>query len=194
MSKEIWITVRGFEGLYDVSNLGRVRSLPRIKTWKRKNVICKQPVDGKILIQKPIGKKKKYLGVELCDKSVDSNHHKTALVHRLVAEAFIPNPEGKKDVNHKDGNTRNNCVENLEWATRKENINHAFQTGLNKTYGMNHPSSKVTEDQVKEMREMYKEGEKGRGYIAISRIYGISPSTVKNIVRGKTWKRQNCTS
>jgi hypothetical protein len=188
-SKETWITIRGFEGLYDVSSMGRVRSLPRVKTWKRNNVICKQPIEGRILVQKPIGKNKKYLGVELCDKSATSNKHKTAYVHRLVAEAFIPNPEGKKDVNHIDGNTRNNCVENLEWATRKENIDHAFRTGLNKTYGTNHPSSKLTEEQVKEIRKTYKKGEKGKGYIAISRMYGVSPSVIQNIIRGTSWKR-----
>lgn len=69
-----------------------------------------------------------YLTVMLRARTLGLNKYPT--VHRLVADAFIPNPENKSTVNHKDGNKENNCVENLEWATNKENTQHATKTGL----------------------------------------------------------------
>ena len=76
-----------------------------------------------------------YLKVNLYNDGVGSSKR----VHRLVAEAFIPNPDNKPDVNHKNGNKHDNCVDNLEWVTKSENMKHAYQTGLAKphpTYGM----------------------------------------------------------
>lgn len=76
-----------------------------------------------------------YLKVDLYDNGKKSSKR----IHRLVAEAYIPNPYNKPDVNHKDGNKHNNSVDNLEWVTKSENMTHAYQTGLNKphpTYGM----------------------------------------------------------
>ena len=67
-----------------------------------------------------------YHGVVLCD---ETGHHYNS-VHRIVASTFIPNPEGKSEVNHKDGNKRNNRLDNLEWATRSENMKHAYKSGL----------------------------------------------------------------
>lgn len=100
--EEIWKDIKEYEGLYQVSNLGRVK---RVTT-------------GRILK----GRKNKagYLLVGLCKSSVSS----TKTLHRLVAQAFIPNPENKPEVNHIDENKTNNMVFNLEWMTTKENINH----------------------------------------------------------------------
>lgn len=103
---EKWRDIPGYEGLYKVSNRGRVRKGERLKTPR---------VDHG-----------GYLTVCLFKHS-KQKHMK---VHRLVALAFIPNPENKKTVNHKDGNKANNCVYNLEWATQSENIIHANKTGL----------------------------------------------------------------
>lgn len=107
---EVWKPIVGFEGLYEVSNKGRVRSI-------RRNALVKaQPTVGG------------YLEVHCY------NHQKYKIftIHRLVATAFIPNPQGKRTVNHIDGNKKNNCVENLEWATYSENHKHAYRTGLKK--------------------------------------------------------------
>ena len=111
--REVWKSVKGYEGLYKVSNLGRVKSIPRPKTT------------GGIL--KPF-KRAKYLSVDL--RKI--NKRKTFQVHRMVAEAFIPNPNNLEQVNHKDGNKLNNVVDNLEWCTCSENVKHAYKNQLMK--------------------------------------------------------------
>ena len=104
--KEIWKDIKDYEGLYQVSNLGRVK---RITT-------------GRVL--KPLKHANGYIMVKLSKNSIVY----TKTVHRLVAEAFIPNPEHKSEINHIDENKTNNNVSNLEWMTRKENINHGTRT------------------------------------------------------------------
>ena len=114
--QEIWKDIVDYENLYQVSNLGRVRSLDRIIVDSR-NVRKFKGVD-----LKKHKKKSGYLTVQL--------KHKDFQIHRLVAKAFIPNPDGKPQVNHKDGDKQNNRVDNLEWCTCEENINHAYKSGL----------------------------------------------------------------
>jgi len=106
-------------------------------------------------------------------------------VHRLVAEAFIPNPERKPMVNHIDGNKLNNHVSNLEWATAKENSQHAIASGIVSNKGEAHTSSKLTATQVLEIRG---EAASGENFTNIAKRYGISREVVGKIVTGKTWK------
>ena len=108
--EEIWKDIKGFEGLYQVSNLGRVKSF---RKWKRA-----QCPDEYFL--KPYLSNNGYYQITLYDAS----RKKKFLIHRLVAEAFIPNPDNKEQVNHKDENTLNNCVENLEWCDARYNNNY----------------------------------------------------------------------
>lgn len=116
---EIWADIPNYEGLYQVSNLGRIRSLDKI-------------VDNKRGIYKKYGRIKTisnasygYKSVGLCKDGV----RKTWLIHILVAKAFIPNPLGKRTINHINCNKTDNRVCNLEWATYSENIKHAFAHG-----------------------------------------------------------------
>lgn len=107
---EIWRDIQKYKGRYQISNMGRVKSLARIITDElgRKN-----PIQEKIL--KP-SNNKGYLRVQL-----EGNPH---YIHRLVAEAFIPNPKNLPEVNHKDENKQNNCVDNLEWCSKEYNANY----------------------------------------------------------------------
>lgn len=112
--EEIWKDVVGFEGYYQVSNLGRVK---RIKGGRGSNI-------GKILQGAPATDG--YWRVLLRKNSKS----KCVNVHILVAKAFIPNPDNKSEVNHVDGDKLNNSCSNLEWVTHQENMNHAWRTGL----------------------------------------------------------------
>lgn len=113
---EIWKPIKGYEGLYEVSNLGEVRGVYK-KIPYRDGFRNRQ---GKKLKQNNM---KGYAQVKLQNK----NQRKLYLVHRLVAEAFIPNPDNLPEVNHIDGNKQNNRVDNLEWCTRKENMIHSVE-------------------------------------------------------------------
>lgn len=112
--EEVWKDIVGLEGRYKVSNLGNVYSV--------KNN----------LIMKPYKSKRGYYTVNI---PKENRKIKVCTIHRFVANAFIPNPENKREVNHIDGNKLNNRVENLEWVTPKENNNHARRTGLRKSDG-----------------------------------------------------------
>lgn len=112
--KEEWRDVPGYEGLYEVSNLGEIRSLDRMVTMK--NGVTRI-THGTVLTQGKYNSKSNYRGVTLCANGVPKKHS----VHRIVASAFIPNPDNLPEINHKDEDKQNNCVDNLEWCDRKYN-------------------------------------------------------------------------
>jgi hypothetical protein len=125
-AEEIWKDVVGWEGMYLVSNLGNIRSLDRL-------VRGPHP-EGRIIKGKlrKLLTVKGYLSINLIDKKSGKSTRNS--VHRFVAEAFIPNTDNKPEVNHIDGNKKNNKVDNLEWCTRIENVRHAINTGLMKPH------------------------------------------------------------
>jgi len=115
---ERWKDIPGFEGLYQISSNGRLKSF-------------KQRCDGRILSCK--NSKGDYITTVLCGLDVKS---RSVSIHRLVAEAFVPNPENKPEVNHIDHDKQNNHASNLEWVTRKENAHHAIKHNPSITKGM----------------------------------------------------------
>ena len=121
MFEELWKPISGYEGIYEVSSLGRVRSLDRVVVDYRG---IEKSVGGKIL--KPGVTNKGYYIVSL--NSVDKRH--TLTVHRLVANAFVPNLDNKPQVNHINGIKTDNRICNLEWLTNEENMKHAINNGL----------------------------------------------------------------
>ena len=123
--KEIWKDIEGYEGLYQVSNLGRVKSLKR-ETWGHN----KYYKEERILVQNVRNYcNHSHYGVNLAK----DGKYKTHRVHRLVAQAFIPNPENKPEIDHIDTNPLNNRVDNLRWVTRKENMNNPLtKKGMSK--------------------------------------------------------------
>ena len=123
-ANEIWRPIRGYEDYYEVSNLARVRSLDRVVLRVINGIFSEMLYKGKILIQNT--NTKGYRTVCLCV----NNKRKTIMVHRLVADAFVPNPNNMPEVNHKDECKTNNMPSNLEWCTGQYNTNYG--TGISR--------------------------------------------------------------
>ncbi len=154
MKQEIWKDVVGYEGLYQVSNLGRI---------KRNNKYLKQNIR--------VG----YFAVNLCK----NGKYKTKQVHRLVAQEFIPNKYNLPQVNHIDGNKRNNIVSNLEWITPSGNIKHAIKIGI-KTF-----------DSISLKIKQIKDGVVINTYNSINeleRLFGYGSSNICKALKGKIKK------
>jgi hypothetical protein len=186
---EIWRPVDGFGGLYQVSNLGGVRSLDRIIRRKDGSVENKK---GRVLKQSMSGKGyatgKGYLFVPLCYEG----KRKLMYVHRLVALAFLT-PSDAPHVNHIDLNKTNNAASNLEWVTPKENIRHAVDMGQfaiahqgGMTLAVNNPNrrKKLTPEAVDDIRKACARGERQAD---IGARFGITQAIVSKIHRGQIW-------
>lgn len=120
-NKEIWKDIKDYEGLYQVSNLGRVKRLAH-KRCDRNQMLKER------IVKTVIPKKDWYPYLSLCKNGARKNH----FIHRLVAEAFIPNTHNFPCINHIDGNKKNNAISNLEWCTFSHNNREACRLGLNK--------------------------------------------------------------
>lgn len=170
---EIWKEVKGYENYYHVSNLGNVKSLDRILQKFSYNKLTNVKVKGKLL------KNMLYKGGYLC---VDITN-KSKKVHRLVAESFIDNPNNLPCVNHINGIKTDNRVENLEWCTIKENIRHAWETGLcKKRVGEKIGNSKLKEQDILFIRSSDK------SYNELAKIYSVDKSLIPLVKKRKIWK------
>lgn len=181
--KEIWRDVSGYEGRYQVSNLGRVKALPLTRAGYsyQAKMATKRNYSERIL--RP-GKMRDYLGVRLYGNGWARG--KTYLVHRLVAQAFIPNPENKGYVNHINFNPHDNLPSNLEWVTQYENIHHTIKHGRAKyPSGHDNASSSFKNNQIPDIFRMSKRGLSQR---EIAKRYGVDSSTISKILGGHTYK------
>jgi hypothetical protein len=184
-SIDVWKDVIGYEGLYQVSNLGNVRSLDReiapnnrVPYWRKGN-ICKQS--------------KSNLGYMTVGFTVN-NVKVSKYVHRLVAEAFIDNINDYPQVNHIDGDKTNNRVDNLEWCTNSQNHTHASKNGLNKLHlhrvaysGEKNGRSLLTKEQVLEIKQKYIPYKYSAKKLA--KEYNVSESCITHILNNTSWKK-----
>ncbi len=165
---EVWLPIKGFEGLYMISSLARVRSLPGryFKGNRTKPDI----------LLKPASNREGYLSVKLYKNSMKTQK----LIHRLVGDAFVPNPDNKKEFNHKDLNKLNNLPSNLEPNTRQENVEHAKVNGAI-LRGEQCPRSILTEKQVLEI--FYNNGT----IKEIAKKYSILTGMIRAVKSGQSW-------
>lgn len=168
--KEIWKWVPGYEGAYIVSNKGNVISVPREQM--RSGHTKPYPLSGKTLTPRDNGH-----GYQVITLSDSHGHTLQTTAHRLVALAFIPNPDNLPEVNHIDGDKSNNVVENLEWVTRDDNHRHAVE--VLDAFGFNRS---LTREQVLSIRL------DDRPHHVIADDYGLTQPTISAIKRGKTYR------
>lgn len=170
---EEWRDIKGYEGKYQISNYGNVKSLERYDITNHKvNEIIKRTEKNQ----------RGYIRVTL------ENPHKKFMVHRLVANAFIDNPYNLPQVNHIDGNKENNNVSNLEWCTRSDNLKHAYKENLiERRAGKKHPLYGVKEGLCKCSKKVVcvTTGEKFDSIIEIERKLGINHSVISRCCKGK---------
>jgi hypothetical protein len=158
---EIWKDIEGYQGLYQVSNYGRIKSL-------RNNIFLKQ-------IKTQTG----YYGISLCNNGKQINIH----THRLVAEYFCLNDKGKNCVNHIDGNKENNNSSNLEWVTYKENNTHADENLLRDIKGEKHPHSKLNDEMILFIRS----NEKNTPRKELAKLFNVSIRLIGLVQTRKIW-------
>lgn len=176
---EIWKPVVGYEGHYEVSDAGRVRSVARIvEQPSRRGSIRKRNLKSRMRLA--IKDRAGYFRIGLSK----GNTPKPLWVHHLVAAAFIgPRPEGLQ-INHKSGNRADNRALNLEYVTGQENRIHAVNV-LGVGRGEKHGMAKLTAEQV---HSIHQDRRGGMAAVEIAKRYGIDPSTVRRIVTGRAWR------
>lgn len=168
--EEIWKKVNGFDGLYEVSNTGKVKSFVKYHR-------------GALL--KLYANKKGYLLVYL--NKIGSDYRLGTTVHKLVYNAFIGQVPDGLQINHIDGNKQNNCIENLEVCTPKENVNHATKLGL-RTANINLQSGAMfTENQIEDIRALIANGVSNK---KISEKYSCHFSTISKIRTGVNYNKK----
>jgi len=165
---EIWENIHSYNGRYKISNLGNIKSITKrtekmLKNWFNHD---------------------KYFWVNLCK----NNNRIARSVHELVAEHFISKTDGKNIVRHINFNRQDNRVENLEWTTHAENCKYSYDAGRFPTLGRKGelcPSSKLKQNEVDEIRRLYKAG--GIFQYEIAQKYEISQTSVSEIINNITW-------
>lgn len=162
---QIWKEIQDYEKYYVINNCGIVKR-----------------IGGKEL--KPSKNRGGYYWVKLSRPK----QRKDCRIHRLVAQAFIPNPKNYPCINHKDGNKLNNQINNLEWCTKLQNEHHAMKLGLYPS-GEDNYNAKLTWEKVAEIRNKYIPFKYSR--VKLAREYGVAEGSIQRILNGKGWRLEN---
>ena len=176
---EYWKDIPGYEGFYQVSNLGNIKGLNR----------CVRRSNGRLspIVGKPMKPTTTNWGYHRIMLTNNKKVRKGVRVHRAVALAFIPNPENKPEVNHINGLKTDNRLTNLEWNTAKENNQHAEETGLSFHHkGGDNPTAKLSNQDAIEIKRLLVEYNLTGKQIA--QRYNVLPSAISNLKHGRTWK------
>jgi hypothetical protein len=174
---EVWKTIPGNREIYMVSNEGNVKTADRIGAR------------GHFIKGRDLSFHKNSSGYNRVGMNLDGNLREY-LVHRLVAQLFVDNPNNKPCVNHKDGNKLNNRSDNLEWCTRSENEKHAWEIGLKTPHalkGEKHAMHKLTQAQVDYIRRVHIPFDKEFGSKPLANKFNVSAQTITNIVHKWNW-------
>lgn len=174
---EFWKDIEGYKGIYKISNLGRVKTLERTVLFGHTKRLLKEGV------RTPVKSKEGYWVITLSNK----RKKKLFSIHRLVATHFIPNPNNYPEVNHINGDKEDNDSRNLEWCTRRQNIEHAHTTGLTKQNGVDSHWAKLTNEQVISIRSIYKNEEKVT-YKDLAKKFEVSEGIIGRVVRRESYK------
>lgn len=158
---EEWKPISNYKPGYEVSTFGRLKTLPKRYNGYTTSILSQN------------------IQFKYCKSVIAS---KNFFVHRLVGLEFLENKENKPFINHLDGDTENNFYKNLDWCTQKENIHHAIKIGLIDNLGENHPLSKLTNIQAKEIYESVLDRK------TIANIYAVSVDTINLIKNGRIWQ------
>lgn len=179
---EVWKAIPGYEGYYEASTLGVIRSVDRVvqaanRQLKQKSKVLKYALDAK--------------GYPRVALSKPGETLKTFTIHRLIALTFMgPRPEGNQ-INHINGVKTDNSTSNLEYCTQSENALHSFRLGLQKPKpGSTNPMAKLTEDQVNTIRTIAARGGRYYGRKELAKRFGVAECTIKEVVtrRKNGWK------
>lgn len=163
-----WKDIKGYEGHYQISDSGLVRSLK----------------SDKLLTLSRLTK----CGYRKASLSKGGKAREFR-IHRLVAETFVPNPHKKETVNHIDGDKLNNDASNLEWSTRSEQVYHSYELGLKKPIrGASNKNAKLTDNQVREIRKAYVRQSREFGTVALAAKYGVTSRVIGLVVNGKSYR------
>ena len=176
--EETWKDIENYEGIYQVSNLGNVRSLDREVFNKGNGSLCK--IKGKVL--KPNKDRGGYMYVGLYTKS--NLKLSSVKVHRLVALSFCQGYEKGLEVNHKNGFRNDNRADNLEWVNRSGNIRDIYKRGLN-TNGDKNNAAKLKNEYIGVISSLY---DSGVSQSIIAKAFGVTQSTISNIINNKNYK------
>lgn len=178
---EQWKPVLGYEDLYEVSNLGRVRSLDRVECVPDKNGVYHERIRKGRVLKPNYDGRGNYLHVSLRRSGSGISRN----VHRMVAQAFVPNPDGYKEVNHKDEDKTNNRADNLEWCSHL--YNNQYGTKADASKGERNSQAKITRETVLEIRSLFKDGDPVYGLTPLAKRYGLSVSHTCAIIKGNRW-------